>query len=105
MRTRVNMPVLGGHNRLVPVVVILNVFANERGDLGSPVGCQRPTGAEIVLNINNNECFCHETILENPWGSVKGGGQLLKNYMNSVGITGSPSERRRAASGSSASER
>ena len=80
MRARVNMPVLGGHNRLVPVVVILNVFANERGDLGSSVGCQRPTGAEIVLNINNNECFCHETILENPWGSVKGGAVAKELY-------------------------
>ena len=53
------MPVLGGDNRVVAVVVVLHVFANQRGNVRTALGGEGAAGAEIVLHINNNQCLRH----------------------------------------------
>ena len=59
VRTRVNMPVLGGNNRVVAVVVVLHIFANQRGNVRTALGGEGAAGAEIVLHVNNNQCLRH----------------------------------------------
>lgn len=46
------MPVLGGDNRVVAVVVVLHVFANQRGNVRTALGGEGAAGAEIVLHVN-----------------------------------------------------
>ena len=59
VRAWIDMPVLGGDNRVVAVVVVLHVFANQRGNVRTALGGEGAAGAEIVLHVNNNQCLRH----------------------------------------------
>ena len=59
VRARLNVPVLGGDNRVVAVVVVLYVFANQSGNVRTALGGEGAAGAEIVLHVNNNQCLRH----------------------------------------------
>lgn len=58
----IDMPVLGGGNRVVAVVV-LHVFANQRGNVRTALGGEGAAGAEIVLHVNEDQQLRHVCLL------------------------------------------
>ena len=59
VRTRIDVPILGGHDCVVAVVVVLHELANERSHLGAARGRQGTALAEVVLHVHNNQCLRH----------------------------------------------
>src|SRR5699024_6239753 len=55
VRARVDVPVLGGHDVGVTVAVGVLVLTDEAGDLIAAVGGEGTAGAEVVLDVDDDE--------------------------------------------------
>ena len=58
VRSRINMPILRRDNHVI-VVLRLKQLINSARHLITAFGAQGTTRAEIILDINNNQCFGH----------------------------------------------
>ena len=58
VRTRINMPILSRHNHVI-IMLAVNQLINPTRHLVPALGSQCATRAEIILDINDNQCFCH----------------------------------------------
>ena len=59
VRTRIDVPILGSHDSVIAVVVVLHELANERSHFGAARGRQGTALAEVVLHVHNNQCLRH----------------------------------------------